>query len=224
MDENNVVVTEQAETEQTNPATPEPAKDEKPNADIEKLKAALSKANSEAAEWKRQFRAKQSEAERAEAERAEGEQKMRDELETLRKEKRVSDYTGKCLALNMDIPDMTKFNAAEYSVAHNNGNNCKFLATPGVHTQEFRTVRQKYTVSKTNIDMESVKFRLTGLHKSTEKGTIETGNPWGSTDKYSLVRYEEIVDGVTTMLIDGPANIVRINGKDYAGSVQALLN
>lgn len=128
------------------------------------------------------------------------------------------------LALNMDIPDMTKFNAAEYSVAHNNGNNCKFLATPGVHTQEFRTVRQKYTVSKTNIDMESVKFRLTGLHKSTEKGTIETGNPWGSTDKYSLVRYEEIVDGVTTMLIDGPANIVRINGKDYAGSVQALLN
>ena len=102
MVENDVVVTEQAETEQTNPATPEPARDEKPNAEIEKLKAALSKANSEAAEWKRQFRAKQSEAERAEAERAEGEQKMRDELETLRKEKRVSDYTGKCLALNMD--------------------------------------------------------------------------------------------------------------------------
>lgn len=102
MDENNVVVTEQVEPEQTNPATPEPANDEKPNADIEKLKAALSKANSEAAEWKRQFRAKQSEAERAEAERAEDEQKMRDELETLRKEKRVSDYTGKCLALNMD--------------------------------------------------------------------------------------------------------------------------
>lgn len=102
MVENNVVVTEQAETEQTNPATPEPARDEKPNAEIEKLKAALSKANSEAAEWKRQFRAKQSEAERAEAERAEADQAMRDELETLRKEKRVSDYTGKCLALNMD--------------------------------------------------------------------------------------------------------------------------
>lgn len=102
MVENNVVVTEQAETEQTNPAPPEPARDEKPNAEIEKLKAALSKANSEAAEWKRQFRAKQSEAERAEAERAEADQAMRDELETLRKEKRVSDYTGKCLALNMD--------------------------------------------------------------------------------------------------------------------------
>ena len=37
--------------------------------DVTKLKAALSKANSDAAEWKRQFREKQTEAERAEAER-----------------------------------------------------------------------------------------------------------------------------------------------------------
>ena len=81
----------------------EPAKDEKPaNVDVEKLKAALSKASADAAEWKRQLRQKQTEAERAAAERAEQEQAMREELETLRKEKRVSDYTGKCLALNMD--------------------------------------------------------------------------------------------------------------------------
>lgn len=84
-------------------AKTEPAKDEKPeNAEIAKLKAALSKASSDAAEWKRQLREKQSETERAAAERAEQEQAMREELETLRKEKRVSDYTGKCLALNMD--------------------------------------------------------------------------------------------------------------------------
>jgi len=81
----------------------EPAKDEKPeNAEIAKLKAALSKASSDAAEWKRQLREKQTETERAEAERAEQDKAMREELETLRKEKRVSDYTGKCLALNMD--------------------------------------------------------------------------------------------------------------------------
>ena len=66
-------------------------------------------------------------------------------------------------------------------------------------------------------------YRLTGIHKSTEKGTIESGNPWGSTDKYSLVRYEEIVDGTQTMLVDGPNNIIKINGKDYAGDVQKLL-
>ena len=127
------------------------------------------------------------------------------------------------IALAIDIPDMTRFNAAEYSIAHNNGNNTRLLATPGIHTDEFRTVRQAYTISKTKIEYESVKYRLTGVHKSTEKGTIETGNPWGSTDKYSMVRYEEIVNGEQTVLIDGPNNIVKINGKDYAGDVQALL-
>ena len=108
MDENNVVTTEQTVTEQTETVKTEPAKTEKPdNAELEKLKAALSRANSQAAEYKRALREKQTEqerteAERAEAERAEQEQAMREELETLRKEKRVSDYTGKCLALNMD--------------------------------------------------------------------------------------------------------------------------
>ena len=103
MDENNVVTTEQTVTEQTEPVKTEPVKDEKPdNAEVEKLKRLLSKANSEAASYKEQLRAKQTETERAEAERAEQDKAMRDELETLRKEKRVSDYTGKCLALNMD--------------------------------------------------------------------------------------------------------------------------
>ena len=85
------------------PVKTEPAKTEKPdNAELEKLKAALSRANSQAAEYKRALREKQTETERAEAERAEADKAMREELETLRKEKRVSDYTGKCLALNMD--------------------------------------------------------------------------------------------------------------------------
>ena len=106
MDENNVVTTTTdatADVEQTETVKTEPAKTEKPdNAELEKLKAALSRANSQAAEYKRALREKQTEQERTEAERAEADKAMREELETLRKEKRVSDYTGKCLALNMD--------------------------------------------------------------------------------------------------------------------------
>ena len=97
----NVVVTEQV-VEQPETKPTEPAKETKPDPELEKLKAALSRANGEAAEYKRQLREKQTEAERAEAERAEQDKAMREELETLRKEKRVSDYTGKCLALNME--------------------------------------------------------------------------------------------------------------------------
>ena len=84
-------------------AKTEPTKDDKSeNAEIAKLKAALSKASSDAAEWKRQLREKQTADEREKAERAEQEQAMREELETLRKEKQVSDYTARCVALNMD--------------------------------------------------------------------------------------------------------------------------
>ncbi|MBQ1572300.1 MAG: hypothetical protein IIZ78_14325 [Clostridiales bacterium] len=70
--------------------------------EINKLKASLSKANSDAAEWKRQFREKQSEQERAEAERAEREKAVEDELRTLRRDKTVSGYLAQCLALGYD--------------------------------------------------------------------------------------------------------------------------
>jgi len=107
MDENTVVTSATTDAtpdvEQTETVKTEPVKTDKADtAEVEKLKRLLSKANSEAASYKEQLRAKQTETERAEAERAEQEQAMREELETLRKEKRVSDYTGKCLALNMD--------------------------------------------------------------------------------------------------------------------------
>ena len=71
----------------------------KENDEVTKLKAALSKANSDAAEWKRQFREKQTEAERAEAERKEHEAAVEDELRTLRRDKTVSGYIAQYLAL-----------------------------------------------------------------------------------------------------------------------------
>ena len=69
------------------------------NAEITKLKAALSKANSESAEWKRQFREKQTEQERAEAERAEAEKALQEELATLRRGKVVDEYAKKCMGM-----------------------------------------------------------------------------------------------------------------------------
>ena len=72
------------------------------NSEITKLKAALSKANSESAEWKRQFREKQTETERAEAERAEAEKALQDELKSLRRDKVVSEYTKSCIGMGYD--------------------------------------------------------------------------------------------------------------------------
>ena len=72
------------------------------NDEVTKLKNALSKANSDAAEWKRQFREKQTEQERAEAERAEREKAVEEELRGLRRDKTVSGYLANCLALGYD--------------------------------------------------------------------------------------------------------------------------
>ena len=70
--------------------------------EVTKLKTALSKANSDAAEWKRQFREKQTEAERAEAERKEREQAVEEELRVLRRDKTIAGFVNSCLALGYD--------------------------------------------------------------------------------------------------------------------------
>lgn len=74
----------------------------KESEEVTKLKTALSKANSDAADWKRQFREKQTEQERAEAERKEREQAVEEELRVLRRDKTIAGYVNSCLALGYD--------------------------------------------------------------------------------------------------------------------------
>ena len=63
-----------------------------------KLKEALSRANGDAAEWKRKYRATLDDAKRAEEERAERDKARDDELETLRKERAISKLEAQYLA------------------------------------------------------------------------------------------------------------------------------
>lgn len=75
---------------------------EAPADDSNKLKQALSKANSEAAEFKRQLREKQTEAERAEAERAENEKTLREELAAYKTRERISNYKAQLMTAGID--------------------------------------------------------------------------------------------------------------------------
>lgn len=85
------------------PKQPEqPKQTEKPNPEIEKLKAALNKACSEAASFKQQLREKQTEQERAEAERLEAEKAKDARLAELERTVAITEYTNKCLALDFD--------------------------------------------------------------------------------------------------------------------------
>ena len=104
------------------------------SAEISNLKDALSKANSQAAEYKRARREKQTEAERAEAERAEREKAVEDELRQLRRDKTVSGYIAQCLALGY-----TQDLAVRAAEAMADGNNADIFACQ----QEFLEAKQK---------------------------------------------------------------------------------
>lgn len=68
-------------------------------AELERLKNAVSKANSEASSWKKKHNDLLSEDERTKQEQAEKFADMEKELASLRKEKTVSEYTAKFAAL-----------------------------------------------------------------------------------------------------------------------------
>ena len=127
------------------------------------------------------------------------------------------------MAVAVDMPNVTHLNAMDYTITHNNGVNCDQLQKPGKHTQEFRTVRQKYNVAKGVIEHESVKYKMVGVHVETQKGDIETGSPYGSTEKYSCLRYEEIVNNKTTVLLDAMAGIIKYGDKTYTDVVKDML-
>ena len=142
-------------------------------------------------------------------------------LPTIKHKTTTIDVAG--MAMAVDMPDTTHLEASDFTIYHNNGVNGEVLAVPGKHTVEFRTVRQRYDVAKGVIAHESVKYRLVGTHVETQKGDIESGSPFGSTDKYSLLRYEEEINGKVNTVIDAMAGVIKYNGKAYTDEVQNML-
>lgn len=127
------------------------------------------------------------------------------------------------MAMDVDMPDTTHLEAMEFTIYHNNGVNCEHLADPGKHQIELRIVRQRYNVVLGEIEHESVKIRVTGVHTESQKGDIETGSPYGSTDKYSVLRYEEEIDGTVITLVDATAGIIKYNGVDVTSVIENML-
>ncbi len=128
------------------------------------------------------------------------------------------------MSMDVDMPNTTHLEAMEFTVTHNNGINCQRLADPGKHALECRSVRQRYNVAKGEIEHELVKHRVIGVHVSSQKGDIETGSPYGTTDTYSVLRYEEEINGEPVIVIDAMSGDITYNGVSYTDEVEALLN
>ena len=128
------------------------------------------------------------------------------------------------LATELDFPNTTRLKAMEFAVSHNNGVNCNLLMSSGKLNMEFRLVRQRYQTAQAEIEHESVKYRILGVFKKREEGSVETDNPLGYTDTFAIIRYEEIVDGQQVLLIDSMTNTIRKNGVDVTDIVQQMLD
>lgn len=101
-------------------------------AELEKQKNALSKANSEAAEWKRKHNALLSEDEKKKQEDAEKLAQMEQELADLRKGKTVSEYKAKFVAQGYD-----EALAEETAQALADGDSAKVFANQSKFLEEY---------------------------------------------------------------------------------------
>lgn len=124
----------------------------------------------------------------------------------------------------MSLPDSAFINSMTMSIAHNNGKGASALCKPGRHAIIINVARQKYDTAGQEIGFKNVTYKMIVLHTKSDKGKVETKNPLGTTDDFSVTRYEEIVEGTTTILIDVPGGIVQFDGEDYTSQVEAALN
>lgn len=113
-------------------------------AELEKQKNALSKANSEAAEWKRKHNALLSEDEQKKQEQADNLAKMQKELDELRKGKTVSEYKAKFIAQGYD-----EALAEETAQAMADGDTAKVFANQGKFLEDYAKRVKADTLKKT---------------------------------------------------------------------------
>jgi len=135
--------------------------------DTSKLKNALSKSNSEAAEYKRKLNERLSAEEKAEADRLESQKQMEAELNLLRKEKTIAEYVSKVGELGM-TGEMAKVTAqamaeGNFSVVFDNAKTFfaekqKQMAEDALKAQPSLSTGQAPT-SQTIEDAETAKLR-----------------------------------------------------------------
>lgn len=131
------------------------------SSEVEALRKSLDKANSEAADYKKQLRAKQTDTEKVDAEQKALIDNMKTELDTLRREKTISGYKAEYLAMGYD-----EKLAAATAEAKADGNT----------DVEFANMKKFHEAQKKAIDTDNLK----------NQPSLTKGNPVGASDDAAL--------------------------------------
>ncbi len=145
--------------------------------ELEKYKNAASKANSEAAEWRKRHNALLSEEERKKQERDDELSELRNKLETMEAEKRIAGHKAEFLALGYDEPlaDDSAKALADGDTAKVFANQKKFLEAHD-HTLKAEFMKKTPTPPAGSPDAPMTIERFRGLSPA-ERYEFSVNNP-----------------------------------------------
>lgn len=96
------------------------------------------------------------------------------------------------------------------------------MIKPGMKPLEFR-FPQETVDANGNTKVVACKAFVKGMPTGIPEIGIVPGEAITNSTAFTVTRYQLFVDGKELFLVDRLANIVRINGKDYASDVQSML-
>lgn len=123
----------------------------------------------------------------------------------------------------LELPMLGQLEAMEASVTKTGyDKGVAQLAQPEAANLEFRFVHD--VINSDNVSMpEGCKAFMRAVPKILPGGDLEPGSKTEQQITFAVSRYQLIVGGVEICLIDQLKGILRINGKDYAKSINSLL-
>lgn len=155
--------------------------------ELERLKSSVSKANSEAAEWKRKHNALLTEEEQKKQEKDEELVSLRAKVEAMEKEKTVSEFKAKYLAMGYD-----EKLAADTAKALSEGDMAKVFANGAKHQSDLE--------KKIKADVLRDTPKPDGAGSGTKSLTKEQFNAMGYTERAKLFEenqelYKQMMNG-----------------------------
>ena len=123
----------------------------------------------------------------------------------------------------LELPMLGQMEAMEASVTKTGyDKGVAILAAPEAKNLEFRFVHDSINIDNV-VTPEGCKAFMRGVPKILPGGDLEPGSKTEQQITFAVSRYQLIVGGFEICLIDKLKNILRINGKDYAKSINSLL-
>lgn len=136
----------------------------------------------------------------------------------------TTDFTPGGIAGDLTLPNFYKLKAMTISVKHNGGSQNRELKRLGRHNFEFRLAVQELNGDTGELEAKAVKYRVGAVLTSTSDDKVSRDNPISNESQYSVLTYQEEIDGEIVTDIDILADKIMINGVTYTDKIAALLD